>query len=135
MLEHASMDCGQVFGRRLPITTRLAAPTFSTRRIQENMMSPQVSRIFFIVVFLISVPVSRAQNSLTAKTNFQPANTAATASESDRANDGLIGPVRRVRTEIVKLSSSAGKTVEEPKRVLLETAEYDIKGTKTQNQY
>jgi TonB family protein len=43
--------------------------------------------------------------------------------------------VRRVRTEVVKVSSVSGKIVEDNKRVLLETTEYDQKGTKTQNQY
>jgi len=36
---------------------------------------------------------------------------------------------------MVKLSNASGKSVEDPKRVLLETAEYDVKGLKTQNQY
>jgi len=36
---------------------------------------------------------------------------------------------------MVKLSNASGKSVEDPKRVLLETAEYDVKGVKTQNQY
>jgi len=35
----------------------------------------------------------------------------------------------------VKLSNATGKSVEDQKRVLLETAEYDVKGVKTQNQY
>jgi TonB family protein len=35
----------------------------------------------------------------------------------------------------VKLSNATGKSVEDPKRVVLETAEYDVKGVKTQNQY
>jgi TonB family protein len=47
----------------------------------------------------------------------------------------LVGPVRRIRTEVVKLSTAGGKTVEDDKRVVLETAEYDLKGSKTQNQY
>jgi len=46
-----------------------------------------------------------------------------------------MGPVRRVRTEVVKVSNASGKLVEDNKRVLLETAEYDVKGAKTQNQY
>jgi TonB family protein len=57
------------------------------------------------------------------------------SNDSDRARDGLMGPVRRVRTEVVKVSNASGKLVEDNKRVLLETAEYDVKGTKTQNQY
>ena len=100
-------------------------------------MSPKVSRIFFAVSLLtVAVTASPGQNSLTAKTSsFQPSGTVATGNESDRTRDGLLGPVRRVRTEVVKLSTSAGKVIEDPRRVLLETAEYDVKGSKTQNQY
>jgi TonB family protein len=79
---------------------------------------------------------SEAQNNLTAKaTNIQPTAVSGSNGDNDRARDGLSGPVRRVRTEVVKVSNTAGKLVEEPKRVLLETSEYDVKGTKTQNQY
>jgi TonB family protein len=90
--------------------------------------------------FLLSVLVSVAtgQSNLTAKANKlqpQPAAVDGSGSESDRARDGLLGPVRRVRTEVVKLSTAGGKTVEDSKHVLLETAEYDLKGVKTQNQY
>ncbi len=98
-------------------------------------MSKQVTRILFAVL-LVSWLVTTAfgQNNLSAKSNgFQPA--AASGNESDRGRDGLLGPVRRIRTEVVKLSTAGGKTVEDDKRVLLETAEYDLKGSKTQNQY
>ena len=100
-------------------------------------MSSHVTRLFFAVSLLaVTVAASHGQNSLTAKSNsFQPSATVATGNENDRARDGLLGPVRRVRTEVVKLFASGGKVVEEPKRVLLETAEYDVKGSKTQNQY
>lgn len=59
---------------------------------------------------------------------------AQTPDESDRARDGLIGPVRRVRTETAKLAVKGGKVIEGP-RVLLETATYDIKGNKIDNAY
>ena len=90
--------------------------------------------------FLLSALVSAAtgQNNLTAKANGvqpQPAAVDGPGSESDRSRDGLLGPVRRVRTEVVKLSTAGGKTVEDSKHVLLETSEYDLKGVKTQNQY
>jgi TonB family protein len=89
--------------------------------------------------FLLSllVVVAFGQNNLTAKVSAQPqpASIDGTGGESDRARDGLLGPVRRVRTEVAKLSSVAGKNVEDTKHVVLETAEYDLKGVKTQNQY
>jgi len=98
----------------------------------------QVNRILS-ACFLLSVLVIAAsgQSNLTAKASAQPQPAAVdgSGSESDRTRDGLLGPVRRVRTEVVKLSAVAGKSVEDNKHVLLETAEYDLKGVKTQNQY
>ena len=79
--------------------------------------------------------VANAQTNLTAKASVQPNTVDGSNSDSDRARDGLTGPVRRIRTEIAKLSNASGKSVEDSKRVLLETAEYDVKGVKTQNQY
>src|SRR6266851_2463520 len=98
-------------------------------------MSKQVTRILFTVL-LVSWMVTAAfgQTNLSAKTEGLQA-AAASNSESDRLRDGLLGPVRRIRTEVVKLSTASGKTVEDDKRVVLETAEYDLKGSKTQNQY
>ena len=100
-------------------------------------MLPQVARIFFALFLLaVMVTITHGQNNLTAKTNsFQPASAVVSGNESDRSRDGLVGPVRRIRTEVVKLSTSSGKVVEDPKRVVLETSEYDLKGSKIQNQY
>jgi TonB family protein len=91
--------------------------------------------IVTVVAALISFSVSSnnfAQSKLTAKASSiqpQPA-----AVESDRIRDGLVGPVRRVRTEVVKLASQDGKLIE-GKRALLEVVAYDIKGNKIENQY
>ncbi|MDX6444707.1 MAG: periplasmic protein TonB [Blastocatellia bacterium] len=97
----------------------------------------QVSRILSACLFLsVLFTMASAQSVLTAKANVPPAATVdGSSSESDRARDGLIGPVRRVRTDVVKVSAVAGKAVEDSKHVVLETAEYDLKGVKTQNQY
>jgi TonB family protein len=98
----------------------------------------QVNRILSACFLLLAlVTITSGQSTLTAKANVQPQPAAldGSGSESDRARDGLLGPVRRVRTEVVKLSAVAGKPVEDSKRVVLETAEYDLKGAKTQNQY
>ena len=72
------------------------------------------------------------QTGATAKAGNAPA--VAPAVESDRSRDGLTGPVRRVRTEIAKLSSADGKLAE-GKHVLVEIVAYDIKGNKVENQY
>ncbi len=97
------------------------------------MLQPLI-RGFCLCLSVISITfVANAQNNLTAKANLQPP--ASTADDNDRARDGLAGPVRRVRTEVVKVSNASGKMIEDNKRILLETAEYDVKGAKTQNQY
>ncbi|MGH9928543.1 MAG: TonB family protein [Pyrinomonadaceae bacterium] len=76
-----------------------------------------------------------AQSNLTAKANGpQPVSPAAVVVDSDRVRDGLVGPVRRVRTEIAKLSNETGKTLE-GKHAVLEIVSYDLKGKKVENQY
>jgi len=76
---------------------------------------------------------ARAQSNLTAKSSAPHAVPKAVV-ETDRIRDGLVGPVRRVRTEVVKLSNEAGK-IAEGKRAVLEVVSYDLKGTKVENQY
>ena len=76
---------------------------------------------------------AHAQSKLTARSSAAHAVPTAVV-ETDRVRDGLVGPVRRVRTEVVKLSSEAGK-VAEGKRAVLEVVSYDLKGTKVENQY
>ncbi|OLD29046.1 MAG: hypothetical protein AUJ04_00145 [Acidobacteria bacterium 13_1_40CM_3_55_6] len=101
-------------------------------------MSKQAIRLTLAVLSLaVTIATASGQTNLTAKANnFQPQpSTNGADNETDRVRDGLIGPVRRVRTEVVKLSNAGGKTVEDSKRTVLETAEYDLKGSKTQNQY
>ena len=75
-----------------------------------------------------------AQSNLTAKANDPKPVAAATVVETDRSKDGLVGPVRRVRTEVAKLLTEAGKA-QEGKHAVLEVVSYDIKGNKVENQY
>ncbi|HVF24054.1 MAG TPA: TonB family protein [Pyrinomonadaceae bacterium] len=82
-----------------------------------------------LVVFGVAVS---AQTNLTAKAGTTPAVNAPV--ESDRSRDGLVGPVRRVRTEIAKLMTADGK-LGEGKHTLVEIVAYDIKGNKVENQY
>ncbi len=74
------------------------------------------------------------QTNLTAKVRGLQPHPISAVVENDRSRDGLVGPVRRVRTEIVKLVSQDGRVVE-GKRALLEVVAYDIKGNKIENQY
>ena len=76
---------------------------------------------------------AQAQSNLTAKSSV-PRTVPTAVVETDRIRDGLVGPVRRVRTEVVKLSSEAGR-VAEGKRAVLEVVSYDLKGNKVENQY
>jgi len=98
------------------------------------MLQPLI-RSFCVCLTVITLSlVATAQSNLTAKANnLQPVVDG--SNDSDRARDGLVGPVRRVRTEVVRVSNASGRIVEDNKRLLLETAEYDLKGAKTQNQY
>ena len=74
---------------------------------------------------------ANAQSNL-AKAGTAPAGNPAV--ESDRSRDGLMGPVRRVRTEIAKLTSPDGRPAE-GKPVVVEIVAYDIRGNKIENQY
>ena len=85
-----------------------------------------------MLCLMVMSAAASAQSNLTAKAGSTSA--AAPAVESDRSRDGLIGPVRRVRTEVAKLVSVDGRQAE-AKHVLVEIAAYDIKGNKTENQY
>jgi len=99
---------------------------------------PQFTRTLF-AAFLLSMlgTFVNGQGNVTAKANaLQPPAAADSAgSENDRARDGLLGPVRRIRTEVVRVSNASGRAGAASKSVVLETAEYDLRGVKTQNQY
>ena len=75
-----------------------------------------------------------AQSNLTAKARGSQPLPAAPVEESDRLRDGLVGPVRRLRTEVAKLSNENGKLLE-GKHAVLEIVSYDIRGNKVENQY
>jgi len=92
-------------------------------------MMKRITPIAFCLFALGSVV--NAQNNLTAKASSV---TPTAVAESDRTRDGLVGPVRRVRTEVAKLSTQDGKPIE-TKHVVLEVVAYDLKGNKTENQY
>ena len=89
----------------------------------------------FCLVMLCSIGLSaaaNAQSNLTAKAGSAPAS--APVAETDRSRDGLIGPVRRVRTEVAKLLTADGGK-QEGKHQVVELVAYDLKGNKIENQY
>ena len=96
-------------------------------------MSILLKRLCLITLgLMVSSAAAFAQSNLTAKAGHTPA--AGPAVESDRSRDGLIGPVRRVRTEVAKLSTADGRQAE-GKHAVVEIVAYDIKGSKIENQY
>jgi TonB family protein len=99
----------------------------------EKTMSILLKRLCLITLgLMVSSAAAFAQSNLTAKAGNAPA--AGPAVESDRSRDGLIGPVRRVRTEVAKLLTADGRSAE-GKHAVVEIVAYDIKGNKIENQY
>ncbi len=99
-------------------------------------MLRRLCTLAFVVVSTITALVSPtfAQSNMTAKATAPQPAPAAVAPESDRVRDGLVGPVRRVRTEVAKLLNENGK-VTEAKHFVLEVIAYDLGGNKIENQY
>src|SRR5215203_517652 len=103
------------------------------QRIMENIMLRMSKRFCTVTLCLMVLSTAAiAQTNLTAKAGSAPAVTPAV--ETDRSRDGLTGPVRRVRTELAKVSSADGRQAES-KHVVVEIVAYDIKGNKVENQY
>jgi protein TonB len=99
----------------------------------EKTMSRMFKRFSLMTIVLAGLStVAYAQSGLTAKAGNAPA--ASAAVETDRSRDGLLGPVRRVRTEIAKLSTVEGRMTEGKPQVV-ELVAYDLKGNKIENQY
>src|ERR1041385_1601755 len=99
-------------------------------------MEKTMFRMFnrFCLVTLCSIGLSAAasaQSNLTAKAGSAPATPAV---ETDRSRDGLIGPVRRVRTEVAKLLTADGGK-QEGKNQVVELVAYHLQGNKIENQY
>lgn len=97
-------------------------------------MQTLIVKLSLMALVTLTLGVSTlAQTSLTAKNNSEARGPAPVA-ETDRVRDGLVGPVRRVRTAVSKLSTENGKSVE-GKESVIEIVAYDVKGTKVENQY
>jgi TonB family protein len=99
----------------------------------EKTMFRMFNRLCLVTLCSIGLSAAAsAQSNLTAKAGSAPAT--APVVETDRSRDGLIGPVRRVRTEIAKLLSADGGK-QEGKHQVVEVTAYDLKGNKIENQY
>ncbi|HKO60860.1 MAG TPA: TonB family protein [Pyrinomonadaceae bacterium] len=99
-------------------------------------MQTLIAKLSLMALVTFSLTVTAlGQSTLTAKVNTtEPPRGAAPISETDRLRDGLVGPVRRVRTAVSKLFVENGKAVE-GKQSVIEIVAYDVKGTKVENQY
>lgn len=69
-----------------------------------------------------------------AKTNSPQSPVSLASLDSDKARDGLVGSVSRVRTETAKLFVKSGKQVEGP-RELMELTSYDPDGKRVDSSY
>jgi TonB family protein len=87
-----------------------------------------------VLMSLVSATALAQSNTLTAKATVATPAAVSPVVESDRIRDGLVGPVRRVRTAIAKLANESGKLIE-GKQAVLEVTAYDVKGNKIENQY
>jgi TonB family protein len=92
------------------------------------------SLAFVAILLTLLASTSFAQTNLTAKATVPQPALAAVVPESDRIRDGLVGPVRRVRTEVAKLLHENGKVIE-AKHAVIEVISYDLSGNKIENQY
>jgi TonB family protein len=95
-------------------------------------MSKRINLISLTLMFVMALSVSATAQTIGTMTHRLML--LGTISDTDRDRDGLLGPVRRIRTETVKLTNKGGKPTEGQKQVL-ETAAYDLKGGKIENAY
>jgi len=94
-----------------------------------------IMRLYGIALCLLLLTTAMsAQTNLTARAGTTLGQPVSATAETDRIRDGLMGPVRRVRTELAKLTN-AGGALQEGKHVTLEIVAFDLKGNKIENQY
>jgi len=90
--------------------------------------------MFALIASIFSLSQSARANLSVLHEAHQQSLLSSLITDTDRERDGLVGPVRRVKTERAKLSNKGGKVVEGA-RVVIESIAYDIKGTKLENSY
>jgi TonB family protein len=100
--------------------------------------TPKPKLVYFLLpaVILATVSVdSWAQSTRSTGSRGQSTlPTSISVLEGTKDQDGLIGPVRSVRTETARLSLNSGKLTEGP-RSLLETTAYSLEGQRIENTY
>jgi len=89
--------------------------------------------LLFVLLLFCAVTASARAASAPSAFGFRLAHALVVAA-SDREQDGLAGPVRRVKSETAKITVKNGRPAEGPHAVL-ETATYDQKGNRVDNAY
>ncbi|HEX8686978.1 MAG TPA: hypothetical protein VF654_10765, partial [Pyrinomonadaceae bacterium] len=99
-------------------------------------MSKRTSLALLPLVLLLSQAASAAEGAGRSPLAFRlrPRAGATAAASNEREQDGLSGPVRRVKTETAKITVKGGQPVEGQRQVL-ETTSYDQKGNRVDNAY
>ncbi|MCA1617817.1 MAG: TonB family protein [Acidobacteria bacterium] len=98
-------------------------------------MSKRLNLALLPLVLLLSHAAGSAATVHTpASFRLRAASAPLRAATNERQQDGLAGPVRRVRTETAKITVKNGKPVEGARQVL-ETTTYDQKGNRVDNAY
>ncbi len=95
-------------------------------------MSKRTNLTLLFVLLLSPAAASAQAADATARLGFGFVR--AFVAATDREQDGLSGPVRRVKTETAKIAVKNGKPVEGA-RAVLETTTYDQKGNRVDNAY
>jgi protein TonB len=88
----------------------------------------------FVLAFGLPASAITKQSSKRVNSHLSLFSRLSVDTDTDRDRDGLVGPVRRVRTETVKLTNKGGKPVE-GQRAVMEVVAYDVKGNKIENAY
>src|SRR6185503_19017253 len=85
--------------------------------------------LLLIAVFMTCAPAKAQDVKLPAVVSNRPA---ITVLDSTKDQDGLVGSVRRVKTESAKIELKDGRAVEGPPQ-LVELTTYGIKGNRVEN--
>ena len=118
----------------MPCLTNYTNRTRTRINIRKPLML--VSRRRFPLLALLCFVVTNISISASAQQNMvvEPVKASVSMLDSTREQDGLMGPVRRVHTEMSKLTPGVGKVREEPP-ILLEVTTYDPQGKRVWNVY
>ena len=85
--------------------------------------------LLWTVIFITGAPIEAQDVKLSAVASSRPA---ITVLDSTKEQDGLVGSVRRVKTETAKIELKDGRPVEGPPQ-LVEVTTYGIKGDRVEN--